>query len=258
MKTSLTTGLVFSLCATFVAAQDTRAASRPDLGAEYDALEEAFGEAMRAYYAPYQDVKTPEEAEKIKLDPEKHPQKLFVAKFDALRAKAKGTEVGLKCLMWSLQGQAGPMGDVDALTALVEEGVKDYLSAPNFSDFVSSLNWLAEGMPADKFNALMTRIEKEAPAADAKAAAILARGARLFAAGSDADRAEGRKLYERIGKEFAGTRAAARAKGQLFELDHLQVGQTPPDMEAVDETGKQFRLYDYRGKVTVVDFWGFW
>lgn len=258
MKTSLTTGLVFSLCATFVAAQDTRAASRPDFGAEYDALEEAFGEALREYYAPYRDAKTPEEAEKIQLDPEKNPQKLFAAKFDALRAKAKGTDVGLKCLMWSLQGQAGPMGDVDALTALIDEGVAHYMAAPNFSDFVSSLNWFAEGVPSDKFNALMAKIEKEAPAADAKAAAILARGARLFAAGSEADRAEGRKLYDRIAKEFPGTRAATRAKGQLFELDHLQVGQTPPDMEAVDETGKKFRLYDYRGKVTVVDFWGFW
>jgi len=31
-----------------------------------------------------------------------------------------------------------------------------------------------------------------------------------------------------------------------------------PDFEATDVTGVRFRLSDYRGKVVVVDFWGFW
>jgi cytochrome oxidase Cu insertion factor (SCO1/SenC/PrrC family) len=51
---------------------------------------------------------------------------------------------------------------------------------------------------------------------------------------------------------------AERAAGHLFELDHLQIGKLAPDFEATDENGVKWKLSDYRGKVVVVDFWGFW
>jgi cytochrome oxidase Cu insertion factor (SCO1/SenC/PrrC family) len=31
-----------------------------------------------------------------------------------------------------------------------------------------------------------------------------------------------------------------------------------PDMEGIDVDGVKFKLSDFRGKVTVVDFWGYW
>ena len=48
------------------------------------------------------------------------------------------------------------------------------------------------------------------------------------------------------------------AKGWLFELDNLQLGMLAPDFTATDENGVTWKLSDYRGKVVVVDFWGFW
>ena len=36
------------------------------------------------------------------------------------------------------------------------------------------------------------------------------------------------------------------------------VGQAAPNFTAVDQDGKKFSLSDYRGKVVVLDFWGFW
>jgi peroxiredoxin len=36
------------------------------------------------------------------------------------------------------------------------------------------------------------------------------------------------------------------------------VGNLAPDFEAKDVEGKSFKLSDYRGKVVVLDFWGFW
>ena len=38
----------------------------------------------------------------------------------------------------------------------------------------------------------------------------------------------------------------------------LVVGKPVPDFETVDPDGNAFKLSDYRGKVTVIDFWGFW
>ncbi len=38
----------------------------------------------------------------------------------------------------------------------------------------------------------------------------------------------------------------------------LSVGDRAPDFEAQDVEGTRFKLSDYRGKVVVLDFWGFW
>jgi hypothetical protein len=38
----------------------------------------------------------------------------------------------------------------------------------------------------------------------------------------------------------------------------LAVGNRAPDFEAQDLEGTRFKLSDYRGKVVVLDFWGFW
>jgi len=35
-------------------------------------------------------------------------------------------------------------------------------------------------------------------------------------------------------------------------------GSVAPDFTAQDQDGKTFKLSEYRGKVVVVDFWGFW
>ncbi|MFM7298716.1 MAG: peroxiredoxin family protein, partial [Planctomycetota bacterium] len=32
----------------------------------------------------------------------------------------------------------------------------------------------------------------------------------------------------------------------------------PDDFEATDTDGVKFKLSDYRGKVVMLDFWGFW
>ena len=44
----------------------------------------------------------------------------------------------------------------------------------------------------------------------------------------------------------------------LFEMKHLAIGKTAPDIEGEDIDGSKFKLSDYRGKVVVLDFWGNW
>ncbi len=45
------------------------------------------------------------------------------------------------------------------------------------------------------------------------------------------------------------------AERLLYDLDHMLVGKTPPDLVATDVTGKAVKLSDYRGKLVIVDFW---
>ncbi|MEC7583781.1 MAG: hypothetical protein VYE77_05645 [Planctomycetota bacterium] len=59
-------------------------------------------------------------------------------------------------------------------------------------------------------------------------------------------------------KLAAGTPLAARIAAPRFEKERLQIGMVAPDIDGVDTDGTAFKLSDYRGKVVVLDFWGFW
>lgn len=38
----------------------------------------------------------------------------------------------------------------------------------------------------------------------------------------------------------------------------FSIGSEAPDIVGVDQEGKEFKLSDYRGKVVLLDFWGYW
>jgi thiol-disulfide isomerase/thioredoxin len=48
------------------------------------------------------------------------------------------------------------------------------------------------------------------------------------------------------------------AKIELFELEHLTVGKTAPELEGEDIDGQKLKLSDYRGKIVVLSFWASW
>ena len=45
---------------------------------------------------------------------------------------------------------------------------------------------------------------------------------------------------------------------QEHESAYLSVGSVAPDFDARTLDGHEFKLSDYRGKVVLVDFYGFW
>lgn len=51
---------------------------------------------------------------------------------------------------------------------------------------------------------------------------------------------------------------ADRLRGPQFRKERLQIGMVAPDIAGEDLDGTAFQLSDYRGKVVVLDFWGFW
>ena len=48
------------------------------------------------------------------------------------------------------------------------------------------------------------------------------------------------------------------ANEALVEVQKLAIGSVAPEIEGVDVEGVAFKLSDYRGKVVLLDFWGFW
>jgi hypothetical protein len=48
------------------------------------------------------------------------------------------------------------------------------------------------------------------------------------------------------------------AERALFRIRNLSIGCVAPEIEGEDMHGETFKLSDYRGKVVVITFWGFW
>lgn len=74
---------------------------------------------------------------------------------------------------------------------------------------------------------------------------------------------EGEELLAKVVEEYGDIdsfrgKLSGLAEGPLFELRHLQIGMVAPNIEGADVDDEPFQLTDYRGKVTVIDFWGDW
>ena len=239
--------------ATVTQATVTQAPGTQDFPAEYAALEREFDAAQDAYYEPYSKAKSDAEREKIRLDPAKEPSKVFAARFDDLARRAKGTETGARSLLWIAsnvreRGSPAVGNAVDALVA-------DYMDSPVLADLAQWMQYGADAIGAEKARAALEKIAEKSPHADVKANALFSLGAVQYGQGSmEAAIA----VFRRLQKDYAGTGPADRAAAYLFEIEKLQVGMPAPDFAAVDENGETFHLADYKGKVVVVDFWGFW
>jgi thiol-disulfide isomerase/thioredoxin len=59
-----------------------------------------------------------------------------------------------------------------------------------------------------------------------------------------------------MGKDFAPL--GEQATGMLFQMHHLGIGRTAPEIKGEDIDGKPMKLSDFRGKVVVVSFWATW
>ena len=88
-------------------------------------------------------------------------------------------------------------------------------------------------------------------------------------ANADALQKRAEELLERVTKEKAYSEVKVEkpdgwvklgdmAAQELFEMRHLQPGQAAPEIIGEDIDGKPMKLSDFRGKVILLDFWGFW
>ncbi len=80
--------------------------------------------------------------------------------------------------------------------------------------------------------------------------------------------AEAASYYTAVTKDYAAvTTPDGRAKLgdkaaseliRINNLPNLKIGKTAPEISGEDIDRKRFKLSDYRGKVVVLDFWGYW
>jgi hypothetical protein len=184
-----------------------------------------------------------------------------IAEFRALAFEHAGSEVAAEAWLWIVR--VGRADRVDDAREAAEILVLDHLDSPTLVQLIDEVTHSPRLDSVFVFETLNT-IRAESSLREVQAAAQFALAfAHLEQGETDEQRAAGRKrareLLVALQADFADVGDyAARAERALFEVDHLQIGMAAPDFEATDSDGVPFKLSDYRGKVVVVDFWGFW
>jgi len=76
-------------------------------------------------------------------------------------------------------------------------------------------------------------------------------------------RDESERLYQRVVDKYGDVKrgnqnladSAKRSLDDLHATAFLMPGKAAPEIEAMDQDGKKFKLSDYKGKVVLLDFW---
>jgi len=69
---------------------------------------------------------------------------------------------------------------------------------------------------------------------------------------------QARAAFQKIVAEYPNTQLAREAEGNIHELDSLNLGQPAPLFAYRGINGEPVSLADFRGKVTLLNFWASW
>lgn len=225
---------------------------------ELQKLTTRFNERRQTVFTAYQKAPKADQM-KVYTDGMARLNKELAPQFLALANKAKGTVSGLRARLQFMTMAEGPGTKPDALLRIAQDIVRIEGKNPDMARAVSQLGFLRYQLrqPAEqqKLISLFLDIERITPYPGVKAQAMFARGQILYDARK---KPEALALMKQTVAKFPTTSAAAEAKRTIFELENLQIGMVAPDVTGKDETDTAFKLSEYRGKVVVLDFWGFW
>jgi hypothetical protein len=235
------------------AQEASRPASQPDFSGELEKLQSDYYEKSNLFYDRLHDAK-PEERSKLESE---NPEHALIPTVREFAARAKGTGAALVALSFMVHEVArlGPDGEKAAREAL-DEIEADYLSSPRLEEGIDYLlGALRSDSLRERVTALVRAASERSPYRSVRAFALSYLGT-IHDAFDHLD--EAHVTYQRLRNEYPETFEAARAADRCFVYENLMPGNRALDFEAVDQDGKKFKLSDYRGKVVVLDFWGFW
>jgi len=234
---------------------DEREASR-----QLQELERRFEEERKSWLEFRKQAKSDEERAELV---EAFPRDEFVEGLTAVVKAAPGGELAARA--WLDVLRMGALLDDRALfERALERLVSDHIASAAIAGLTLELVYGAPGWSAQPAAAALRTILAKNPdkSVQANGLAELALLVGLDDSFGAAGRKEAEALLARIEKEygtadFIGMTGAEFAAGARHEIQSLRVGQVAPDFEVTDQDGARFELSDYRGRVVLLDFWGF-
>jgi hypothetical protein len=151
------------------------------------------------------------------------------------------------------------VADKEIAAAAAERLERSYLTDPAMTTVLESPMGLFSALGTEPAKVLLGKVEAAngdgITSAWAKywRAILLQRGKP-----SDEQKKEAEALLAAAEKLAPGTELADRIAAPRFQKERLQIGMEIPDIRGEDMDGVPFALSDYRGKVVVLDYWGFW
>jgi hypothetical protein len=194
----------------------------------------------------------------------------FTARYAELGRAHKGSPVAYDA--WSRIVTLSTMSSTrsERGTALLKEALgaltSDHIQSESLAGLASNLRYASETLGEELTVATLEDIAARSPHRAVKASALYTLGGVLGDDKPDGDPrlARAKALFEDLRKNYGdvesygGRTFGEAAAAYLFALENLVAGKPCPDFAAVDVEGAAFKLSDYKGKVVLVDFWGFW
>jgi len=163
-----------------------------------------------------------------------------------------GAYIAVQCFTWSW------MYDIDLpkLHLRFARIVQHYPNSTYMADLLDTvpLAFVASGAPGDWIGQVL-RVYEVAREESLKLAALSTLGQVYMKTAKPAD---AKAALTQIIKRAPESDFAKRAKGLIYELEHLQVGMTAPVFATKTIDGKDISLNDLRGKTVLVNFWATW
>jgi hypothetical protein len=178
----------------------------------------------------------------------------FAARALAAAERQKGDE---RVPYYMFAAMAG--GKPEIAAQVVDALQKDHVTSPRLLEVFESFAALRAVQPARAKEFLDAVIEKN-PSDEVKGWAyyVQSRNAMRDRNASDEDKAKAQEMLAKAEQLAKGTKSYDLFAAPRFEKENLQIGQVCPDIVGEDVDGVAFKLSDYKGKVVVLDFWGFW
>ncbi len=195
-------------------------------------------------------------------DGKTYPGPDFFPEMRRVAERAAGTPEAIAPLVWLAENApvmtANDRGDPAPLMRwALDTLLRDHFDAPAFRAAFPQLRYaglLTDPTPMIEF---YTRVIERATDPEFKASAQLGLGYSLCVeslAHPPLDSARALRLLHDLP---AGSKAAKAAEPLLYDLENLQVGKVAPEIAGTDPDGVEIKLSQYRGRVVVLDLWGF-
>lgn len=185
------------------------------------------------------------------------PSEAFATRFEALAAAGEG-----RALVWQIENirkiniaaRARESKRLEWYGILFDQ----HVSQPWFGDALTQLWGDRKRCEQDQLGAWLqaARDGNESKEVQAQARYYLAYDA--VNSEDKATRERGFAAFDALIAELPDAEWSNRARQDLFLMRDRVVGKPALDFEAKTVDGVSFKLSDYRGKVVLLDFWGFW
>ena len=249
-----------ALLFTFLSTQP-RVADEHDASKRLQELEQRFSEERKNWLEFRKQARSEEERADLVSA---FPRDEFVEGLSAVVKEAPGSELAARAWLDILRVGA-LLDDRELFGQALERLLTDHIASPTIASLSLELVYGAPAWSARPAAEALRTILAKNPDKTVQGG-VLAELSLLVGLDDtfgDAGRAEAEGLLQRIEKEyggegeFIGMNGKEFAAGARHEITKLRVGEIAPDFESTDQDGVRFKLSDYRGRVVLLDFWGF-